>query len=788
MDATQIALQVKRAHGRVLVALFLLTSVFAAALDVSNASFADAAPPSAAPENPTTPCTWNWNRWSAPGGFSFPYSETSFDPTSSVFSQAPSALGANGWYETSSPAKLNYLGVPEGAGPAEHTTGDKDSEWTYGVGLYVMEAGSTQRINIRDGGRQESHAFAFFNSAGEQFGRYPSMTDVAQGRHYVASQDEIGSVAGGLQRGREWTTSVDITVPADGVVFVHYLHFDERIRAEFATFPGACGPVVVDDVSTDHVPGTTAVIDVTENDSRVSPQTVSITGAGTNGLLVVPGEGTWRVGPSQGSVSFTPEPLVTASPTPIRYSARDGQGKLSRTALVTAEYIPVLAASDISRANPTGDAVTIDLTANDSGVDPSTVSIPGASLAGELVDPGRGVWTLSNNVVSFVPEPGFDGDPNSITYIVSDVVGNVLEPTTVRVSFAPLIHGDESQQNESGAIVTIDVLDNDVSSDIDPGTVSIVGADGSGRLAVEDEGIWTVDERTHEVRFIPESGFVGDPTNVSYTVADVGGDVSPPSIITLDYLPVVRDDETGGHPAGAIITIDVVLNDPSNDLDPTSVAIDHPSYDHGSRTLEVPGEGTWSVDAVTGAITVRPEDGYRGEPTPIGYVVRDDDGNVSDPAKLVIDHLPVPVGVEDESVNNRLGETVQVDVLSNDRSTLIDPLTVKIVGAEERTGKLTVRREGTWSVDEETGVVTFDPRPNFESNPTPVEYVATDVLGVSIMATPITVTYRGVIPETLAFVERTEIDRMAVLVFAGWSALLLVVLLMLARRPKPTTA
>nr|WP_265090128.1 hypothetical protein [Psychrobacter fjordensis] len=40
----------------------------------------------------------------------------------------------------------------------------------------------------------------------------------------------------------------------------------------------------------------------------------------------------------------------------------------------------------------------------------------------------------------------------------------------------------------------------------------------------------------------------------------------------------------------------------------------------------VAGEGTWSVDGTTGAITFTPEAGFTGDPTPISYTVDDNTG------------------------------------------------------------------------------------------------------------------------------------------------------------------
>ena len=762
-----------------LVVVSLLATVLGFAISVATAPAASAAVPGAAPSNPGTPCTWNWNRWSVPGGFTFPYDDSSFDPTQAVFRQVPSALGANGWYEASGAPQFSYSGLREGSGPAEVTTGANDSEWTYGVGFYIMQPGSRQSITISDSGRQESHAFAFFDSAGNQFDRFPRMAAVNRGNHYIASEAEANSnpaAAGGVSRGNAWSSNVAFTVPPDGIVYIHYLNFDERIRAEFASISGACRAVAVNDSSAGNVPGSAVTVDVAANDSNINPNTISIVGADSaTGALLVQGQGTWTSG--TGFVRFVPAPGFVRDPTPIRYTASDNQGNVSPAAQVSIAYQSVSSTGDVSDGNKTGEPVRIDVTANDVNVNRGSVQIVGASANGTLVEPGRGTWSVdrSNGSIIFVPVADFDGDPTPISYVVSDTGGNVLAPVQVRISFAPEAQDDESLGNVAGDEVATDVTENDPTSDIDPTTLAIVGADSNGDLLVEREGTWSVDRETYEIVFTPEPSFAGDPAPVSYTVADRTGNRAPAAQLFVDYLPVTRDDETGGHPAGAVITISVLDNDPSNDLDATTVSIDHPDYDPATRTLLVPGEGMWSVDAVTGAITVTPQPGFRGEPVPIRYTVLDDEENVARTSELVIRHNPLPVAAADESLENELDATITIDVLANDPTEGLEPDSVRIVGADPISGELINTSEGTWSVDEETGAITFNPKIGFDQNPTPVQYTATDPLGVSIEPTTVTITYFGAIPETLAFVESAEINWFSFTLYGLITLVLLVV-------------
>ena len=54
------------------------------------------------------------------------------------------------------------------------------------------------------------------------------------------------------------------------------------------------------------------------------------------------------------------------------------------------------------------------------------------------------------------------------------------------------------------------------------------------------------------------------------------------------------------------------------------------------KTLTVPGQGTWTIDPTTGAITFTPAAGFTGNPTPVSYVVSDSTGRVSAPAAISV--------------------------------------------------------------------------------------------------------------------------------------------------------
>ncbi|MCG8734817.1 hypothetical protein, partial [Tenacibaculum finnmarkense] len=151
--------------------------------------------------------------------------------------------------------------------------------------------------------------------------------------------------------------------------------------------------------------------------------------------------------------------------------------------------------------------------------------------------------------------------------------------------------------------------------------------------------------------------------------------------------------------------------------------------------ITVPGEGVWSVDPVTGAITFKPDTGFTSDPTPVTYNVEDNDGNVSNDATITLNFTPqVPVADNDTSTGNTPGDDVTIDVLDNDKlsdgSPITDPSTQVTIDLDPTTpgvqNTLVVPNQGTWTVDPATGILTFSPEDGFTQTPTDISYELTE--------------------------------------------------------------
>ena len=232
----------------------------------------------------------------------------------------------------------------------------------------------------------------------------------------------------------------------------------------------------------------------------------------------------------------------------------------------TASIRPATTA-DTKTNQAAGSTVTIDILANDSGVnplDPTTVALNPTSVPegigtdtdndgdiDKVLVPGEGTWTVdaATGEVTFTPETGFTSDPTPIEYTIEDNLGQVSSPTTVKIDYTNMIQAvDDDISGTLNTAITIPVLVNDHGDNpLDPASVLIIDPSsgiGDVALVVTGEGTWIVDTETGYIIFTPNSGFFSDPTPIEYTVTDSEGTISNKAIITVDYPSIVTPTST----------------------------------------------------------------------------------------------------------------------------------------------------------------------------------------------------------------------------------------------------
>ncbi|MBL7706618.1 MAG: DUF11 domain-containing protein [Taibaiella sp.] len=172
----------------------------------------------------------------------------------------------------------------------------------------------------------------------------------------------------------------------------------------------------------------------------------------------------------------------------------------------------------------------------------------------------------------------------------------------------------------------------------------------------------------------------------------------------------VADNATGliGQP----VTLNVIGNDSDpapGTLDPTRVSLVPPpgataiSTDaQGDITgFAISGQGIWSVDPGTGAVTFSPETGFSGTPTPVNYTVRDNAGAISNQAAITLSYPAILInGTVVHDVNNSSSIIDGSETGSNAGG----PLFVYLVDAANKiVGKTNVNPDGTYSLPASPG-------------------------------------------------------------------------------------
>ncbi|WKW45969.1 Ig-like domain-containing protein [Myroides sp. JBRI-B21084] len=237
-------------------------------------------------------------------------------------------------------------------------------------------------------------------------------------------------------------------------------------------------------------------------------------------------------------------------------------------------------------------------------------------------------------------------------------------------------------------------------------------------------------------------------TNLVAVISDTSNCVCTASSLVINILPITTCD-TATMTAGSPVTVNVVTNDTTGDtVDPTTVSLvassipgatcDVTDANGDCTQVTVPGEGVWSVNPTTGAVTFTPASGFTGTPTPITYTVEDAEGSESNAATITLDVLPIATN---DAMCYTVGtSSVQVNVLTNDTTgDTIVPTRVSLVASASATSivtdaqgdvtSFTIIGEGVWSVNTTSGLVTFIPAAGFTGTPTVISYKGYDAEG-----------------------------------------------------------
>ena len=382
-------------------------------------------------------------------------------------------------------------------------------------------------------------------------------------------------------------------------------------------------------------------------------------------------------------------------------------------------------------------------------IDPATgqptdeTTIPAKDANGKEV----GTYTIdpTTGKVTFTPNKDFTGTPVPATVQAKDANGTpttatytpTVKPVTPKGvdTFTKDIQGAEQKGTPEfkPGKVTIDGKEVEVPIDtkepaklIDPKTGQPVDS-----VTIDGEGTYTVNPETGEVTFTPEKDFTGQAKGVTVKRVDKNG-----TPVTAKYTPVVlpvtptSKDVTSIGEKGQPQSETPVFTAGTTKVNgkTVTVPIDEtvaPTFEDGTTTKEVPGEGTYTIDA-TGKVTFTPEPNFVGEAK--GVTVK---RVVENGTPVTAKYTPTVLGKT--TTENVVSEGAKGQTQSNTPVFKGDVDTTVAPTFADGTTEKKVPGEGTYTIDA-TGKVTFTPEPNFVGTATPVEVVRKDKNGKTIKA------------------------------------------------------
>ena len=488
--------------------------------------------------------------------------------------------------------------------------------------------------------------------------------------------------------------------------------------------------------------------------------------------VTVAGEGTYTINPTTGEVTFTPEPsfVGTAKGIEVTLSApvgrnKDGKVQEEYIKTATAKYTPTVVGvtptatpaetKDIQGATQTGKPEFKGGTVEVNGVEktvPINEDVPATFDDGSTTKTVEGVGKFTvaaDGTVTFVPEPNFVGTAPAVTVVREDKNGTkasaTYTPTVVGVTptATPAETTDIQGATQTGkpefkgGTVEVNGVEKTVPINEDvPATFD----DGSTTKTIPGVGTYTV-APDGTVTFKPEPEFTGTAPSVTVVREDMNGTKASatytPTVtpVTPTAEDVTSTDKQGQTQTGKPTFTPGNSNVPMDDDVPAT-------FEDGSTTKTIPGEGTYTV-APDGTVTFVPEKSFTGTGTGV-TVKRVDKNGTPVTAKYTPTVTPVtPTATPAESVAPQgVVQTGTVTFTEGDPVAPIDKDTITLldengkpaasVDAKSPEGKVI----GTFTVDKETGVVTFTPTDkSYSGDVVPVKVQAKDANGTAVETT-----------------------------------------------------
>jgi gliding motility-associated-like protein len=327
----------------------------------------------------------------------------------------------------------------------------------------------------------------------------------------------------------------------------------------------------------------------------------------------------------------------------------------------------------------------------------------GITISGALVDDpnGRLDGAISGNAVQTI-----NGNP-LYAYLVDNSTNLVVNSVIIGAG------GTYSFANTNNGNYTVAVSTNNVP----------IGSNISAAAANLPAG-WVPSGGSYGSNNAGRTGLQTGTPNLQILVSTPGTSLDVSNVnLSVNQTPVTVNDAATTN-VGQPVTLNVPANDSDVDgtLDVTSVLLIDPADNLKKTSVTIAGQGTYTVNTTTGAVTFTPVAAFTGKATPINYTIKDNFGSESVPALISVSIKPA--GVNDTDVTP-VNTPVTTNVKANDGA-----------GSANTTVTATAGTHGVTTVDA-SGNVTYTPIAGYFGADT---YTYTLTTPDGVVSNPITVT------------------------------------------------
>ena len=449
----------------------------------------------------------------------------------------------------------------------------------------------------------------------------------------------------------------------------------------------------------------------------------------------VPGVGDYSINPD-GSITFTPDKQFVGTPDPVTVKRVDKNGTE-----VTATYTPT-----VTKVTPTSTPATstgaqglpqtgspVFTPGNPEVPMDDTVPMTFEDGSSTKSVPGVGDYSINpDGSITFTPDKQFVGSPDPVTVKRVDKNG-----TPVTATYTPTV----TKVTPTGTPSTstgAQGLPQTARPSFTPGdpavpmddSVPMTFEDGSSTKSVPGVGVYTINP-DGSITFTPDKQFVGIPDPVTVKRVDKNGTpvTATYQATVLPVAPIANDDYSSGvvnqAQTGQVKFVPGSANingtEQSVDLVPGSlkfVVNGQAVADTTIPALDQDGNqvGTYSL-AQDGTVTFTPNPGYVGQPVPARIQATDVNGTTAEATYSPV----VNASVTSEGMKGQSQSKLP------DFKGQVDPKVPAYL--EGGVTSVTVPGQGTYTVNPETGEVTFTPEPDFIGQATPITVIRRDVNG-----------------------------------------------------------